>query len=774
MTSLKNISITWCCLLTLAACGASPSLTDTSSQNVEGGISKGPAGKAPTKLDPMLNRAIGQSETAPSLGVSKALNTKSVGGETQIDCIIRASDVAVVRDFINANGGVVRTVAGEIMTAWVPRSLLVDLNAMPETIYIEASKPLSYKLGDSNSTYNLQNARIITQDNVVEDGSGSGLGGTAYTGSGVYIGIVDSGIQCNNADFYDADGNTRIVTYWDQSINGSGVSEIIGSGGVEYTTEEIQDGTCTASPDSSSEGHGTHVAGITASKNATYTGMAPAASLVVVLQSSTDADSSGTFSSSVIDAVNYIFRKAQQVKKPAVVNISLGTSLGAHDDTSNLEKGLNALLSGTEGRAIVNAQGNENLPTSDSGYATFGGIHALISATSGSPIAYEMAVRSSSSVIAYGGAVANVWLTAGGTCTIQVRAFSGSGKTTAAVSTDAVSPGGSSTVSGSGITIDLDFTDSANANNGKQQALVTITRTSSSVSSSILSSFTYDLIFSGTCSGHAWLYPDQTSLLDFTKDLNGTSNSTYGYTYVAGDSNYTVTIPATASSVIATGSFMGRQYWTNINGTTVDNESTSPTCGTGYGGTASDISLFSSIGPTADGRTKPDITAPGEPIISTMASTVTTSGVPTACRADTTHHTLWGTSMSSPAVAGIVALMLERNGCLTNSQIKTLLANNASTDSFTGTSLPDNTWGNGKVNALAAVVATTASSCIPDNTGEDGAGTTAGGTTSSSTGGSSCSLIRSNKSHVINTAAGLLFLTLVGGVVRRRYGRKSA
>lgn len=727
-------------------------------------------GAAATKIDPALDMATGVPSKTLSAVLSKSLHIKSVGKERMVDCLVRVRDVAAVRAFIGANGGTVRTVAGDVMTAWVPMDIIADLDAMPGVIYVEAAKLLRAKQGDSNATFsngdgtatNPGNARVVTQTNVVQDGTGSGLGGTSYTGSGVIVGVVDTGIDCTHADF-STSGTSRMISYWDQSFTGTcnggtGVSgvpqEVEGTGGCEYTASAIQAGTCSASPDSDTdEGHGTHVSGIAAGSNSTYTGMAPGAGIIAVLQTSSDANSGGTFSSSVLDAVNYIFRKAQSVKKPAVVNLSLGTSLGAHDDTSNFERGLNALVTSVQGRAIVNAQGNENLPTSDPSFATLGGIHALVSATSGSPVAYEFQVRSSSSIICPNSATplsqctgvmyVDVWLAAGGTCTVGVNAFSGSQKTSAgSASVSGVAVGDSSSANDGTIAISVNFTDSQNANNGKQHALVAITRASSSVASSVLGNYTYDLVFTGTCSGHAWLWPDFTSITDFSKNLNGTTNATYSYTYGAGDSNYTTTIPATASGVIATGSFMGRTNWTNINGTTVNNTGATG-CVTGKGGTVGGISLFSSLGPTADGRVKPDITAPGEPIISTLASTAT--GVATVCKGDSTHHTLWGTSMAAPAVAGTVALMLQRNGCLTPAQIKSLLTGNATTDSSTGAiaASGSNTWGFGKVNALAAVVATTAATCSPDNTSEDGAGTTAATTTTTTdVGTAGCSLIR--------------------------------
>lgn len=708
--------------------------------------------QAVTKIDPTLDILSNGTSKAAIAGISKSLNiTKSTTGERRVDCLVRASDVVAVRAFINANGGTVRTVVSDVMTAWVPVSLISDLDAMPEVIYVEASKRLGSKMGDSNSvlsdggpdfTTNPGNARVVTTANNVQDGTGSGLGGISYNGSGVIVGVVDSGIDCTNADFNvsASDSTTRMITYWDQTINGSGVQEIIGSGGVEYTTAQIQSGTTCEEDSPDTDGHGTHVTGIAASSNATYTGMAPASSIIMVKAPLSAALDGGTFSSYVIDAVNYIFRKAQSLKRPAVVNLSLGTSFGAHDDTSNLEIALNGFLSNVQGRAIVNAAGNENYPSSLSTASTYGGLHALISATSGSPVAYEFKILSALDSYSVGGTQADIWLESGGTCSVTLNAFSGTQKTSATVQVLSVSPGNQSSATDGNIVVTVNFTDSANANNGKQQAVVTIAAASSS-KASFLDNYTYDLIFSGTCSGHAWLYFDSTSINDFTKDLNGTTNATYGYTYVAGDSNYTTTIPATASSVIAAGSFMGRAFWTNLLGNTVDNTSMSPACGTGVGGTMSDISLFSSLGPTADGRTKPDISAPGEPVLSTMSSSVA-SGLSSACKADATHMYDAGTSMSSPAVAGIVALMLQRNGCLTPSEIKTLLTDNPTTDSFTGTTgLPTDVWGYGKINAVAAVAATTAATCIPDNTNEDGAGTATDDTTPSST-GSGCSLIR--------------------------------
>jgi len=73
------------------------------------------------------------------------------------------------------------------------------------------------------------------------------------------------------------------------------------------------------------------------------------------------------------------------------------------------------------------------------------------------------------------------------------------------------------------------------------------------------------------------------------------------------------------------------------------------------------LSAFSSRGPTADGRTKPDICAPGERITSVKAGSG--SG----------YTTLSGTSMAAPFVAGVAALMLDADPALTPAGLKAKL-----------------------------------------------------------------------------------------------------
>src|SRR6185295_18150759 len=106
------------------------------------------------------------------------------------------------------------------------------------------------------------------------------------------------------------------------------------------------------------------------------------------------------------------------------------------------------------------------------------------------------------------------------------------------------------------------------------------------------------------------------------------------------------------------------------------------------------IATFSSPGPTRDGRTKPDIAAPGNKIETAMSSNATVSSGDIAF--DGKHEAISGTSFSSPYTAGIVALRLQQNPSLTTAQALSALQATARGDAQ-ASGLPNNTWGSGKV-----------------------------------------------------------------------------
>ena len=174
-----------------------------------------------------------------------------------------------------------------------------------------------------------------------------------------------------------------------------------------------------------------------------------------------------------------------------------------------------------------------------------------------------------------------------------------------------------------------------------------------------------------------------------------------------GDDDMSSSDIASTNSAIAVGAYTSKSTFTNISGSTLS-----------FGQSLNNITTFSSQGPTADGRTKPNIAGPGSVLASAVNSydaDFTSSGSNynlvsnqyiSPLNSNTYSYAfLQGTSMSSPATAGIIALMLQANPSLDPYQVQNILYSTAIIDSYTGTipATGDNTWGWGKINAYAAV-----------------------------------------------------------------------
>lgn len=160
-----------------------------------------------------------------------------------------------------------------------------------------------------------------------------------------------------------------------------------------------------------------------------------------------------------------------------------------------------------------------------------------------------------------------------------------------------------------------------------------------------------------------------------------------------GDENYAIQQPACGHSVIAVGAYTS--------------EFLSPG-GAELGGA---LAYFSSYGPTLDERTKPNVSAPGVNVESSISSFREGSyAVSSSMEFNGIEYEfaqLSGTSMSGPATAGVVALLLEANPELSPNDVRSILESTAREDDETG-ELPvggDNIWGYGKVTASQAVVA---------------------------------------------------------------------
>ncbi len=161
------------------------------------------------------------------------------------------------------------------------------------------------------------------------------------SGEGVYMAIIDSGIDYRLPAFRNADGTTKIDWLWDQGQRreGGSVGEVPEgfAVGTEYTSEEInadlETGNTATRLSTDRTGHGTKVAYIA-------TQGAPESRLIVV-KLDTENQESYPATTSLMRAFTYVVRKATQAGRPVVINLSFGNTYGSHDGTSLLERFIN-------------------------------------------------------------------------------------------------------------------------------------------------------------------------------------------------------------------------------------------------------------------------------------------------------------------------------------------------------------------------------------------------------------------------------------------------
>ena len=501
---------------------------------------------------------------------------------------------------------------------------------------------------------------------------------TGLAGRGAIIGIIDTGADITHPDLQNADGTTRIAYFIDYSRGPAGLerdAESHCSTAVPcavYGEKDI-DALIAAGKASTistdSVGHGTHVASLAAGnggRQKRYVGIAPEAPLIIARA----IDSSNEISdSTVLSAASLVFTLADQLGKPAVLNLSLGSNFGPHDGSSALERGLADLVGDDHpGRAIVVAAGNSaGLFDGDLGYPSPFGVHTDVSIPPASSVDVPVLTPPAPSAGDTVSGTIFVWASFRPGDDIAVGVETSSGE---------LAPVQAKGQLGTfGVEGQLTATVAVHALSELRQLGVPDEDAAAVIIEGTWPrNETFSLRLAGAGSASLWV--------DATGDV-GSDSGGIGALFPASTKEATMTIPACNAALISVGATLNRTSWTDRVG--------APITLTSFGGVTDppldSVGFFSSAGPTSDQRLKPDILAPGAFVVGAMshdadprtsASSIfgeTGSCTPAAdCSViDATHAVTVGTSMAAPIVTGAVALLLEQNPKLTAQQALTLL-----------------------------------------------------------------------------------------------------
>lgn len=257
----------------------------------------------------------------------------------------------------------IRELLNQYAVLIVPETLVDAVSQETVIEYVEKPKQLYFEL---------QAGKAASCINAVQQGMNNPFG---LFGKGTIVAVIDTGIRAESMEFRNADGSTRILNIWDQTT------------GTEYDRSQIDEALQNETKDTAGIpgadvlGHGTQVAAIACGSS----GVAAQADILVV-KLGLAAKNGFPRTTQLMEALDYVVRKAIDYGKPLAVNISFGNNYGDHTGSSLLENFINDIAdswkcsicigSGNEGLGAVHTGGTltedmeETVELAVSGYET--------------------------------------------------------------------------------------------------------------------------------------------------------------------------------------------------------------------------------------------------------------------------------------------------------------------------------------------------------------------------------------------------------------------
>ena len=562
-----------------------------------------------------------------------------------------------------------------LLTTMIPVDMIEAVAAIDGVTRVNVSPVMRDESAVSRQASNVDDVLTLSQD-----ARDAGLL-KRYDGKGVVLGVIDRGIDFHHVAFEDKNGNTRIKRAFVYA----------GGSGQEYST--LSDVTT----DNVNIDHGTHTSAIAGGSSvvvngsdvtvtddhaqATYGGMAPGADLYLA--------GVGSLNATVIcNAFQSMANYAAACNQPLVVSNSWSWIYGPHDGTSDFSDVIAEYFGDDHPNNIcVFATGND---ANKAGSPEAGGYYFSGLASSESPVGSIMCCNYRPEWgrgYRYYGYLADAWCRSasveGVTCRVSVL-DNATGEVL--TSTTLTPTANRTTVTGLG--------DYYSGTLYIYKNYVASDKVELMFFSSNLMSKSYDDELNSAYTLALEFYPTEGSAVI---DVWGAAScyfsdylTTDGHMWTNGTDDMSVGTLATDPNVIAVGSYVSRAE-----------------AGSNSVGDISDFSSYAVEGAGPLGNMLPWITAPGQVVVSAVNHYVERDYTPTVDNPESPYDEMSGTSMATPAVAGIIALWMqaatECGKMLSHSDVKDIMARTAICDSWVNYGPNASHFGNGKIDALAGV-----------------------------------------------------------------------
>ncbi len=561
----------------------------------------------------------------------------------------------------------------------------------------------------------MNKARTASEANRVINGANAANGlNKNYRGSGVIAGMMDNGLDANHVNFMKSDGTSRIERIWLMSLNSD-----YDAVPTEYSSPSAIAGFTTDSRDAT---HATHVAGIMAGSyngkgtvavedadngscyvaeaNVPFYGIASEASLALGCGRLYDA--------CILLAGDKLLTYAQSQGKPAVFNLSVGSTMGPHDGTDDFCRYLAEL--GKE-MIICIAAGNDgasNVSIQHQFSAAAPEVKTFIPLGTGGVVDTwgDNSQPFSAQFVIYDTTTGKITYSRSIDASADYAAFTTEQNPTNGYTYD-------SNLASAFTSSDVYMEKQVNANNNRYNIYIQYSLTQATGKSNLVPG----LVFTGNpgVGINSWLYMDGQSF---------SSRGVAGWN--PGNPSQSISGMACGDNVIVVGSYVSRDKWPTLTGNFYGYNS--PDVRVGY------VSDFTSYG-TSAGRSLPDFCAPGEGVVSSYstyyiddhfsADQVKTCSAQVESTVGTkSRENYWyvsqGTSRATPYVSGVAALMLEADPTLAKdvARMKTLLTTHM-LPHVSADAKEHQQWGAGRISAYEGMLALLGKPSAISNVGAD-------------------------------------------------------